>query len=116
VKPLKSRKVPTKLSDLILMSVDDAIRLSKRPGFRLNMAVYHDVHNGVCNVCLGGAAMVGLYGIKQMRHRGAFFRLSGEQKIPARVMDAVRCGMIRTAVLELDAPLAWDPIRHEAAY
>lgn len=56
------KPAPKTLSGWVRAAVEDAQRLSKTPGFRLNMGEWNYVRPGpqpVCQVCLGGAAMVG---------------------------------------------------------
>ncbi len=53
---LKTIRLPSKLSKLILVALDDLTRVERSKKYRVNMDNWH-VPNGQCAVCLAGAVM-----------------------------------------------------------
>ena len=49
--------LPTKLSDLLLLSVSDVRKVRKLKSRRLDMMAFHQPDDGVCYVCMAGAVM-----------------------------------------------------------
>lgn len=50
-------RLPTKLSQLLCMAVEDARAIAKTPGYRLKMNVWHAPKGRTCDVCMAGAVM-----------------------------------------------------------
>lgn len=51
------KNLPEKLSDLIPLAKEDAIKAFDSPLYRLNMSIWHSMHDELCEVCLAGAVL-----------------------------------------------------------
>lgn len=105
----QKKRLPTRLSDWILIAVDDAIRLSKMKNkYRLNMDVFNEIEDRVydeekdeyvkgkiCEICLGGAAIVG----RKLVDPGDGTN-GDDTTVIACGLNSVRCGYLIDAVLQ----------------
>ena len=89
-----AKPLPDKASDLLDLAVTDAIRASKRKGFRLDMldwVVSRKLESGsnrgkrVCTVCMAGAVMTQTMGLRPEKDDEIFPSDTGEERKLAQI-------------------------------
>lgn len=96
---LPKKRLPRTLSGWIKATVEDAQRLSRTRGFKLNMGVFNDLvpdpsktdpDRQVCQVCMGGAVIVG-------RGLVPLGEDVGDSQFLAFAIDDIRTGLVEAA-------------------
>lgn len=62
------KTLPDKLSDLIPVAKEDALKALKSPLYKLNMAVWHSKYSDKCEVCLAGSVLAFSLGADREEH------------------------------------------------
>ena len=115
-KKLPEKRLPRTLSGWIKASVEDALVLSKRSGFKLDMNVFNELKRDdntgepkICCVCLGGACIVGRGLVKP----GDFSDIDDKAAEIAYALDSVRWGDLDEAADNLfrNKLINWVPTR-----
>ena len=118
---MTAKTLPEKDSDLLDLAVTDAIRASKKPGYRLNMGVWADrdkltrgPNKGktVCHVCMAGAVMTQTLGDRPTAHTPQLNPFNGHtfgDKL--RRINEMRTGCFRWALQGTPQRAALDAAR-----
>lgn len=108
--------VPTTLSDLLVMALDDARQIEQQPGYVFDMHVWHDGTGDTCRVCMAGAIMVRRLGAEPTTHMFPG-DMGPEWQRALYAVNDMRMGDMHVAYYELtdtralDVPGAWDVLR-----
>jgi hypothetical protein len=85
--------LPDKLSDLLDLAVNDALKVSKLKKFKLNMGDWLETYDdGNCNVCLAGSVMAGTLKVRTNNAYPSQFGLSVSNKLD--FLNTIRIGSI----------------------
>ncbi len=94
-------KLPTKLSDLLLLAVADAKKCEAMPErFRVDMNYWHvaSIPGDVCIVCMGGAVMAQTLGVDDAVGAGVRdSRFSEDDRALLKAIDTMRTGAFHAA-------------------
>lgn len=106
-KAKKPKALPNKLSELILLAVDDCEKLAKDKRYRLRMFSWHDpgTRKGEpCSVCMAGAVMACDLGAERTDTLDALqYRLGAETMSKLDAINMVREGFVYDALRYLGA-------------
>lgn len=94
------KKLPDKLSDLIVLALHDLALCAKDKRYKIDMNRFHSIdgHSGICSICLAGAVMVKSLDVPIHKFIGSMeiieknFKSKDEQKIWA--LDSIRRGQL----------------------
>lgn len=107
-KAFEDNPLPEKLSDCILLALEDLERVEKDARYTVDMDTWHKA-NGVCRVCLAGAVISGL--VNDPCISVSPIDVLGPSSSQLCALDAVRLGFVRGAVTQYTNQ-AWSEVRH----
>jgi hypothetical protein len=93
-------KLPQRPSALIRLACDDAEKVFRTPGYKLNMVEWHTgTDDGTCHVCFAGAVMAGTLGAP----KGTFRQTQdfGVDQAALRALNSFRTGAWDVGVARL---------------
>lgn len=94
VKKIEDR-LPSKLSELIIVALQDLRKAEKSKHYVIDMGTWHQP-NGHCSVCFGGAVMAGTFKMPRTLSIAPYhFRVKISNKLSA--LDSLRTGRIVAA-------------------
>lgn len=104
-------QLPNKLSALLRIAVEDAQKIEKTPGYRLDMGTWHTPSGTapVCRVCMAGAVMVARLDVPdEVGSEAAFAMLDWGIEKALDAIDDMRSGWMSSAARSLGLSLTSD--------
>ena len=112
-------KLPNTLSGLLHLAVADAQKVARKPGYKLNMTVWHwperkvRTKRTVCDVCMAGSVIANTLKVRRT-HNTEPWDLPHALQPKIEAINSMRLGLFSTALAELHPKLPVTDEQREA--